>query len=127
MTLVLVAMGEAAATTKASLQDLRATTEGSIHELRASLDLLHGNVARIDTTQQQLLEQMGLDSAAVENSGKAYLSWATTQIGLRGTNIMGLGIHTLVTYSSGWSLPSSSPSAASASQVHLFNMYASSS
>jgi hypothetical protein len=35
------------------------------------LDLLHGHVARIDTTQQQLLEQMGLVSAAVENSGKA--------------------------------------------------------
>jgi hypothetical protein len=43
-------MGEAAATTEASLKDLRATTEASIHELRASLDLLHGNVACIDTT-----------------------------------------------------------------------------
>jgi hypothetical protein len=50
--LILVAMGEAAATTEASLQELRVTTEASIHELRASLDLLHGNVARIDTTQQ---------------------------------------------------------------------------
>jgi hypothetical protein len=64
-------MGVAAATTEASLQELRATTEASIHELRASLDLLHGNIACIDTTQQQLLEQMGLVSAAVENSGKA--------------------------------------------------------
>jgi hypothetical protein len=64
-------MGEAAASTEASLQELRATTETSIHELRASLNLLHGNVARIDTTQQQLLEQMGLVSAAVESSGKA--------------------------------------------------------
>jgi hypothetical protein len=50
-TLVLAAMGEAAASTEASLQDLRATTESSIHELRVSLDLLHGNMARIDTTQ----------------------------------------------------------------------------
>jgi phage shock protein A len=64
-------MGEAAATTEASLQELRTTMEASIHELRASLDLLHGNVARIDTTWQQLLEQMGLVSAAVESSGKA--------------------------------------------------------
>jgi hypothetical protein len=48
--LVLEAMGEAAASTEASLQDLHATTEASIHELRASLDLLHGNVACIDTT-----------------------------------------------------------------------------
>jgi hypothetical protein len=54
--LILAAIGEAAATTEASLQELRATTEASIHELRASLDLLHGNVSRIDTTQQQLLE-----------------------------------------------------------------------
>jgi hypothetical protein len=44
-------MGEAAATTATSLHDLRVTTEASIHELRASLDLLHGNVACIDTTQ----------------------------------------------------------------------------
>jgi hypothetical protein len=64
-------MGEAAATTEASLQELRATMEASIRELRASLDLLHGNVARIDTTRQQLLEQMGLVSAVVESSGKA--------------------------------------------------------
>jgi phage shock protein A len=64
-------MGEAAASTEASLQDLRATTESSIHELCASLDLLHGNMARIDTTQQQLWEQMGLVSTAVESSAKA--------------------------------------------------------
>jgi hypothetical protein len=70
-TLVLEAMGEAAATTASSLHDLRVTTEASIHELRASLDLLHGNVARIDTMQQQLKEQMGLVSAAVESSAKA--------------------------------------------------------
>jgi hypothetical protein len=70
-TLVLAAMGEAAATTEASLQDLRATTEASIHELRASMDLLHGNMVRIDTTQQQLREQLGLISAAVESSAKA--------------------------------------------------------
>jgi hypothetical protein len=70
-TLVLAAMGEAAASTEASLHDLRTTTEALIHELRASLDLLHGHVARIDTTQQQLLAQMGLVSVAVENSGKA--------------------------------------------------------
>jgi hypothetical protein len=69
--LVLTVMGEAAATTEASLQELHTTTEASIQELRASLDLLHGNVARINTTQQQLMEQMGLISAAVENSTKA--------------------------------------------------------
>jgi hypothetical protein len=28
------------------------STEASLHELHASLDLLHGNVERIDTTQQ---------------------------------------------------------------------------
>jgi hypothetical protein len=64
-------MGEAAATTATSLHDLRVTTEASIHELHASLDLLHGNVARIDTTQEQLKEQMALVSAAVESSAKA--------------------------------------------------------
>jgi hypothetical protein len=64
-------MGEAAATTATSLHDLRITMEASIHELRASLDLLHGNIARIDTTQQQLKEQMALASTAVESSAKA--------------------------------------------------------
>jgi hypothetical protein len=67
----MAAMGEAAATTEASIQELRATTEASIHELRANLDILHGNVACIDTTQQQLMEQKGLVSAAVESSNKA--------------------------------------------------------
>jgi hypothetical protein len=46
------------------------STEASLHELRASLDLLHGNVARIDATQQQLVAQLDLISAAVENSAK---------------------------------------------------------
>jgi hypothetical protein len=46
------------------------STEASLHELRASLDLMHGNVARIDTTQQQLVAQMDLISAAVENGAK---------------------------------------------------------
>jgi hypothetical protein len=52
-------MGEAAA-----------STEAAIHELRASLDLLHGNVARIDTTQQQLVAQVDLMSAAVQDGVK---------------------------------------------------------
>jgi hypothetical protein len=52
-------MGEAAA-----------STEAAIHELRASLDLLHGNVARIDTTQQQLVAQVDLMSAAVQAGAK---------------------------------------------------------
>jgi hypothetical protein len=52
-------MGEAAA-----------STEAAIHELRASLDLLHGNVARIDTTQQQLVAQVDLMSAAVQDGAK---------------------------------------------------------
>jgi hypothetical protein len=55
--LALEAMGEAAA-----------TTEASIHELRASLDLLHSNIARIDTTQQQLAAQLGLIADGVRES-----------------------------------------------------------
>jgi hypothetical protein len=54
-----------------SLQELRTTTEASIHELHASLVLLHGNVVHIDITQEQLMEQMGLVSAVVDNNAKA--------------------------------------------------------
>jgi hypothetical protein len=49
-----------------------ATTEASIHEIRASLDLLHGNLARIDTTQQQLMEQLGLLFDGVQESTRQH-------------------------------------------------------
>jgi hypothetical protein len=48
-----------------AMAEAMTTTEASLHELRASLDLLHGNVARIDTTQQQLVAQLDLISEAV--------------------------------------------------------------
>jgi len=54
-------MGEATATTKASLT-----------ELRASLDLLHGRVAVIDTTQQSLVAQLGLIAGAVQEGAKIH-------------------------------------------------------
>jgi chromosome segregation ATPase len=49
-----------------------ATTEASIHEIKASLDLLHGNLARIDTTQQQLMAQLGLLSDGVQESTRRH-------------------------------------------------------
>lgn len=54
-------MGEGTATTKASLT-----------ELRASLDLLHGRVAVIDTTQQSLVAQLGLIAGAVQEGAKIH-------------------------------------------------------
>jgi hypothetical protein len=56
MQLVLHAMGEAVT-----------ITEAMIHELCASLDLLHGNIARIDINQQQLVTQVDLISAGVQD------------------------------------------------------------
>ncbi|KAK1681148.1 hypothetical protein QYE76_041996 [Lolium multiflorum] len=54
-------MGEAAAVTEASLT-----------EIRSSLDLLHGRVACMDTTQQQLVAQLGLIAAAVQDGAKLH-------------------------------------------------------
>lgn len=52
-------MGEASTTTAAALT-----------EVRQSVDLLHGRVASIDTTQQQLVEQLDLISAAVDDGAQ---------------------------------------------------------
>jgi hypothetical protein len=41
-------------------------------ELRASLDLLHGNITRIDTTQQQLVAQLGLIADGVQESTRRH-------------------------------------------------------
>lgn len=48
------------------------TTEASLAELRSSLDLLHGRVACIDTTQQQLVAQLGLIATAVQDGAKLH-------------------------------------------------------
>jgi hypothetical protein len=53
---VLDAVGEAAATTAASLT-----------EIRAGLDLLHGQLACIDATQQQLVGQIDIIVAEVQD------------------------------------------------------------
>jgi hypothetical protein len=44
--------------------------EATIHELHTSLDLLHGNIARIDINQQQLLVQVDLISVRVQDDAK---------------------------------------------------------
>jgi septal ring factor EnvC (AmiA/AmiB activator) len=49
-----------------------ATTEASLNKIRASLDLLHGNLARIDTTQQQLKEQLGLLADGMQESTRRH-------------------------------------------------------
>jgi hypothetical protein len=59
--IVLDVMGEAAATTSASLT-----------EIRVGLDLLHGRVACIDTTQQQLVAQIDLIGATVQDDAELH-------------------------------------------------------
>jgi hypothetical protein len=44
-----------------------ATTEASLKEIRYAVDLLHGRLAIIDTTQQLLVAQLGLISDAVKD------------------------------------------------------------
>jgi hypothetical protein len=44
-----------------------ATTEASLKEIRSAVDLLHGRLAIIDTTQQLLVAQLGLISDAVKD------------------------------------------------------------
>lgn len=48
------------------------TTEASLTELQASLDLLHGRVACMDTTQHQLVAQLGLIATAVQDSARMH-------------------------------------------------------
>jgi hypothetical protein len=54
-------MGEAAA-----------VTEASLNEVRSSLDLLHGRVACIDTTQQQLVAQIDIIATAVQDGARLH-------------------------------------------------------
>jgi hypothetical protein len=58
--LVITAMGEAAATTATALT-----------EIRSAVDLLHGSVSVMDTTQQSLVAQLNLIAVAVQEGAKA--------------------------------------------------------
>jgi hypothetical protein len=50
--------------------DNQEATEASLAELRAGLDLLHGQVASMDTTQKQVLAQLDLVATAVNDGAK---------------------------------------------------------
>jgi hypothetical protein len=58
--LVITAMGEAAATMGIALT-----------EIRSAVDLLHGRVLVMDTTQQSLVAQLNLIAVAVQEGAKA--------------------------------------------------------
>jgi hypothetical protein len=55
-----------------AMEETAATTAAAINELRANLDLLHGRLACVDTTQQQMVAQLGLISTAVQDSAKLH-------------------------------------------------------
>jgi hypothetical protein len=62
-----------------AMGDVAETTAAAITELWQSLDLLHGRVASVDTTQQNLVAQMGLISDAVKAGSQMNLA-ATRQL-----------------------------------------------
>jgi hypothetical protein len=52
--------------------EVAASTESALTEIRSAVDLMHGRVASMDTTQQSLVAQLDLISAAVQDGAKMH-------------------------------------------------------
>jgi hypothetical protein len=62
-----------------AMEETAATTAAAINELHANLDLLHGRLACVDTTQQQMVAQLDLISTAVQDGAKLHTEAARQQ------------------------------------------------
>jgi hypothetical protein len=52
--------------------EVAASTESALTEIRSTVDLMHSRVASMDTTQQSLVAQLDLISAAVQDGAKMH-------------------------------------------------------
>lgn len=66
--------------------DAAATTTAALTEIRSAVDLLHGRIAVIDTTQQSLVTQLGLIADAVQEGAKMN-STAARQLAMLDTRL----------------------------------------